>query len=188
MIIGLVPATIGLLAAAAGAGGEAHAKGLPQLDATTYAPQLIWLAITFVALLLLMSSVVIPRIRSVIEDRRERIEKDLAEAERLKGETDKALKAYEQALAEARGKAHGIAQETRDALKAETERERAKVDREVAARMSEAEARIQAAKASALAQVSGIAAETAQAVVKQLLGLDIPRTEAEAAVQARTRS
>jgi len=41
----------------------------------------------------------------VIEERRDRIQRDLAAAERLKGETDKALQTYEKALSDARGSA-----------------------------------------------------------------------------------
>ena len=168
--------------AAAEVAGEASKKGLPQLDQSTFAPQLIWLAITFLALLWLMSRLIIPRIRSVIEERAGRIKRDLEEASRLKGDTEKALKAYEQALSEARGKAHGIAQDTRDSLKTDTERQRAQVDKEIGSRMASAESRIADAKAKALAQVSDIAGETAQAVVAQLLGLSVSKEEVLRAV------
>ena len=49
-----------------------------------------------------MSKIALPRIGSVIEERKQRIQRDLDEAERLKTETDQALKEYETALAEAR--------------------------------------------------------------------------------------
>ena len=76
-------------------------SGLPQLNAPDMVPQLIWLALTFGILYFVLSRVTLPRIASVIEERSNRIQRDLDDAERFKGETDEALAAYEQALAEA---------------------------------------------------------------------------------------
>ena len=110
-------------------------SGLPQLNIPDMAPQLIWLALTFGLLYIVLSRVTLPKIASVIEERQNRIQRDLDEAERLKEETDAALAAYEQALAEARGRANGIARETREQLTAEVNGERAKADAEDAARI-----------------------------------------------------
>ncbi len=90
---------------------------MPQLNPLDWAPQLIWLAITFSILYLLMKWVALPRIGSVIEMRRQRIAGDLETAERLRRETQEAIAAYEQALAEAKAKAHAIADEARNKLK-----------------------------------------------------------------------
>jgi F-type H+-transporting ATPase subunit b len=158
-------------AAAAGAAGAAAAKGgLPQLHVPDFAPQLIWLAITFGALYFLMSRVALPRIGEVIEERRQRIQRDLDEAERLKSETEKAIANYEQALADARAKAGGIAKETRATLASEVDAERATVEQEIAAKLADAEARIAKTKSNALSQVNDIAADTASAIVERLLG------------------
>ena len=99
---------------------------MPQLDFSSYPPQLIWLAIVFFALYMVLSRLALPSIGGVLEQRRDRIAADLDEAVRLKEESEKALAAYEAALAEAKAKAHAIAQETRDKLNGETERLRPK--------------------------------------------------------------
>ena len=57
---------------------------MPQLEMGDYAPQIFWLVVTFVILMLLMWGVGLPRIRRVIEAREARIGDDLAQAERLK--------------------------------------------------------------------------------------------------------
>ena len=159
-----------------------HEKVFPPLDPTTFAPQLVWLAITFVVLYLIMSRVALPRIGTVIEERRDRIASDLDEAEQTKKDTEEAIAAYEQALAEARARAHSIAQETRDKLGAEVEAERAEVEQQIAAKMSDAEARILASKESALAHVNEVAATTAEAIVKELIGGKVTTAELNAAV------
>ncbi len=164
--------------------GDGHKKPFPPLDPQFFASQLIWLAITFIALYMLLSRLALPRIGEVIEERRSRIRRDLDEAERLKTETDKALKAYEQSLADAKANAGSIARETRDRLAAETEREKAAVETQVAAKLADAEARIAGTKAKAMASVSEIASETAVAVVSQLIGVAPSAAEVKKALSS----
>jgi len=157
---------------------------MPQLNPLDWAPQLIWLAITFSILYLLMKWVALPRIGSVIEMRRQRIAGDLETAERLRRETQEAIAAYEQALAEAKAKAHTIADEARNKLKDEVAAERAELERELAAKAAEAEARIHAAKAAALKDVNAVAAETASEIVQRLIGVAPAKPELASAVEA----
>ena len=157
--------------------------GLPQLNQHDFAPQLFWLAVTFAALYFLMSKVALPRVGEVIEERRDRINRDLAAAERLKGDTEKALAAYEKALADARANAGGIAKETRLRLSGEVDKEKAKVDGQIAGKIAEAEGRIAVTKTKALASVGDIAAETAAAVLAKLLGQDIGTDEIKKALR-----
>lgn len=177
------PAPADAGAAAEGASTEASADVFPPFDPASFGGQLLWLAITFAALYFLMSRVALPRIGSILETRRTRIEGDLKEAERLRQETEKAAAAYEAALAEARKNAHGIAEETRAGIKADIDGRRADVEATLARRVSEAEARIQADKDAALANVGSIAAETAQALVAKISG-NVTAAEAKAAVAA----
>ncbi len=143
---------------------------MPQLDFATWPPQLIWLAITFGILYLVVSKFALPKIGGTIESRQNRIASDLDEAQRLKDDSEKAIAAYETALAEAKARAHGIAQETRDTLKAEIEAERAALDAQLNSRLADAEARIAATKAEALKSVEQVASDAAGAIVSQLIG------------------
>ncbi len=143
---------------------------MPQLDFSTYSPQIIWLVITFTALYFLMARVALPRIATVLEERRDRIANDLDEAERLKRDTDTAIANYEAALAEARARAHEIAQATREKLSGEIDAERTRVDDELAAKTAAAEDIINAARSRALAEIGKVANETAEAIVTALVG------------------
>src|SRR5690606_32240714 len=126
-----------------GVDGEEHTSGVfPPFDTTTFASQVLWLTISFAALYYLMSKVALPRIGEILEVRRDRIEGDLAEADRLRKKTDQAIESYEAALAEARAKAQGIAEETRTAIKADLDARRAKVEADLTKRVTAAEASI----------------------------------------------
>lgn len=163
-----------------GVAHEAGHKGaFPPLDPANFAPQIIWLAITFAILYFLLSRLALPRIGEVIEERRDRIQRDLDAAEALKAETERALKDYEQSLADARAKASGIARDTRERLGAETDKKRQAADVEVNAKIADAEQRISAMKSKALSNVGEIAAETASAIVGKLIGVDVGAAEAK---------
>ena len=151
---------------------ETHGESgtFPPFDSSTYGAQLFWLAVTFGLLYILMSRIALPRIGEILEVRRDRIEGDLAEAERLKQMTDQAIATYEEELAEARAKAHAIADETRSKIKADMDEKRRKVEADLSRQMAEAEERITATKSEALANVDKIAAETAVALVSKLSG------------------
>ena len=155
---------------------------MPQLNPLDWGPQLLWLLITFGILYLLMVYVALPRIGSVIEARAARIANDLATADKLRRETEEAIAAYEQALAEARQKAHAIIEEGRAKLKEETAGERALLESELAKKSAEAEARIDAAKRAAMKDVSTVAADVAAEIVRRLIGVAPAKAEIEKAV------
>lgn len=157
---------------------------MPQLEPHDWAPQLIWLVVTFGILYLLMVYVALPRIGAVIEARAGQIAKDLAAADQIRRETEEAIAAYEQALAEAKQKAHAIVDEGRNKLKAETAAERAKLDAELGNKSAEAEARIVQAKNSAMREVNAVAADVAADIVRQLIGAAPAKAEIEKAVEA----
>ena len=157
---------------------------MPQLDFSTFAPQLVWLVISFVALYIMMARVALPRIATVLEERRDRIADDLEEARRLKTETEEVITAYEAELTEARAKAHGIASETRDQLNAELAAEQAKIDGKITERIEDADKKIKVMKEKAMAEVAEAAQDTADTIVRALIGGRPTKREIAAAVTA----
>lgn len=180
----IAAAILSILGPAIAEAAEKKGSSLPQLNSADWAPQLIWLAITFGVLYLLLSRIALPRISDVLEERRERIRRDLDEAARLKSETEKALADYEQALGDARGKAQAIARETRERLAAETDAERTRVEQQINNKIADAERRIADSKSQAMAQVNAIAGETAGSIVDKLIGIVPSANEVKTALSA----
>jgi F-type H+-transporting ATPase subunit b len=149
-----------------------HKAPFPPFQSETFASQLFWLAITFAALYLLASRLVLPRVGGIIDARAERIEGDLAEAQRFKAEADTANAAYEKALADARARAQALANATREKQAAEAERTRKALEQQLDGKLAEAEKTIAATKAAAMGNVRSIAAEAAAAIVKRLIGIE----------------
>jgi F-type H+-transporting ATPase subunit b len=153
-----------------GVPGE-HARPFPPFDKQTFPSQLLWLAIAFVALYLLMSRMALPRIESILAQRRRRIDADIAEAQRLKGESDEAVAAYEARLADARSRSQALVNDARLAQIAEAETHRKQLDASLNARIGEAEQGITQAKSAAMTNVRGIATEAAAAIIERLTGI-----------------
>jgi F-type H+-transporting ATPase subunit b len=161
-----------------------HGGGFPPFQKDTFGSQLLWLAIAFGALYYIASKLALPRVGGIIADRRARIAGDLAEAARMKGAADAAIASYEKSLADARAKAQTIAAQTRDRVSAEAEARRKEVEANLHAKLMAAEQTITATRMAAMANVHGIAKETAIAIVTQLTGKTPTEESAAAAVKA----
>lgn len=150
---------------------------MPQLNIGDFAPQLVWLAISFALLYFLMSRLALPEIGKVLDDRKGRIATDLTEAAKLRDATEAALASYEQALAAARSRAQGIARAAREEMNGEIEKQRAQIDAQINSRMGDAEQRITTLKEAAIGHISEIATETAEALVARFTGKPASRAE-----------
>ena len=159
-----------------------HGGGFPPFDSHTFASQLVWLVLTFVVLYLLMSRLALPRVGRIIERREQAISGDLAEAQRLKLQSDEAVAAYEKALADARNRAQAIAGETRATQAAESEKSRKALEDKLGARLADAEMQIAATKQAAMKNVQGIATDAAKAIVERLIGASPDEKSVVAAV------
>ena len=143
---------------------------MPQLDFHTFVPRLVWLAISFVVLYLLMSRLGLPKVRAAIEGRRRHLDGDLARAAALKEEAEKALAAYQKTLADARAAAQDTLRQTGEKLAAEAAERQRQLAATLAEQINAAEARIAAGKDEALAEIRSIAADVGSAVVEKLTG------------------
>ncbi|WFU40535.1 F0F1 ATP synthase subunit B [Bradyrhizobium sp. CB82] len=164
--------------------GGHHGGGFPPFESSTFASQLVSLAIFFVALYLIVSRLALPRIGGAIEARQNKIDADLAEAQKLKDQSDAALKAYEGELASARSRAQAISNETREKSNAQAEAERKSLEEQLAKKLAEAEKAIASTRATAMSNVRGIAADAAGTIVHQLTGVVPDAASVNAAVDS----
>jgi F-type H+-transporting ATPase subunit b len=159
-------------------------KEFPPFEKSTFASQLVSLVIAFVALYLIVSKVALPRVGGMIDARQNKIDGDLAEAQKLKDESDSALRAYESELAAARSRAQAIGAETREKLNAASEAERKTLEERLSQKLADAEKTIASTRAAAMTNVRGIASDAAAAIVQRLTGIAPDGTSVGQAVDA----
>jgi len=158
--------------------------GFPPFQKETFPSQIVSLVIAFAALYVIVSRLALPKVGGVIDARQKAIEVDLAEAQRLKDESEAAMKAYESELAAARSRAQAIGAETREKLAASSDAERKALEDSLAAKLAAAEKSIATTRATAMGNVRAIAADAAGAIVKQLTGKAPTAKTVQAAVDA----
>jgi F-type H+-transporting ATPase subunit b len=154
----------------------------PPFDTQTFPSQLVWLAICFVLLYVLMAKIALPRIAAIFAERSNRISGDLKSAQDFKGQSDTAHAAYEKALADARGRAQSIAGDMREKQAAESEALSKKLEAELHEKLAAAETSIAATRTAAMGNVGSIATDTASAIVQRLIGKAPADHEVAAAV------
>jgi F-type H+-transporting ATPase subunit b len=161
-----------------------HKAPFPPFQKDTFASQLVSLLIAFVALYLIVSKIALPRVGSLLDERQNKIEGDLAGAQTLRDESDAALKSYESELAAARSRAQAIGTETREKLNAASEAERKTLEERLSVKLAEAEKTIAATREAAMSNVRSIASDAAIAIVQRLTGLAPDRRTVNKAVDA----
>ena len=155
----------------------------PPFQSQHFPSQLLWLALTFVLLYVLMARIALPRIGSIFAERSKRIADDLAAAQRFKEQSEAANTAYQKGLADARGRAQAIATETREKQAAEAEASNKRLEAQLHDKLAAAEKSIEATRAAAMGNVGSIAAETAAAIVERLIGVAPSRDDVAAALR-----
>lgn len=180
------PAKAGAPATAAHTAADGHGgkAAFPPFEKSTFASQLVSLAIAFVLLYVIVSRLALPRVGGLIDARKGVIDGDLAEAQRLRNESDAALKAYESELAAARARAQAIGNETREKLTAQSDAERKALEQRLAEKLDKAEAQIASMRTAAMGNVRSIASDAASAIVQQLTGQAPDARSVETAIDA----
>lgn len=153
---------------------EHHGGGaFPPFDVDNFAPQLVWLALIFGLLYVLMSRIALPRIGSILSDRESRIESDLSASRELQTKAQAAAAEHDETLRATKAQAQSIGRDAQQQAAAETQARRSAQETEFAKKLAEADAQITAAKQQALSHVEEIATEAAGSILEKLTGARI---------------
>ena len=166
-------------------GEEAEKVANPVLPTT---PELIWGAVFFFSLLILMKFVLLPPLRQAMRTREERVRADEEAAERAIVESEQIRRDYDATLAEARSEAARLLDDARQAAEAQRATLIRAAEDEVASTRQAALTELETERASALGslrtQVAAIAVEAASKVVQQPLDLGANQAVVDAHVSA----
>jgi F-type H+-transporting ATPase subunit b len=160
-------------------------EGMPQLDFANplTKAQVVWGAIIFVVLYLLLSRWGLPKVANVLDERASKIAGDLEAARLAKANADAAVAELAEATQRARTEAQAAINRATDVAKKAAAERSAALNERLDAQLAEAEGRIAAARGSAATALRQVARETADTMVTRLTG-----TPAETAVLDRAIS
>ena len=155
---------------------------MPQFDPSTFTPQWVWMAITFVILYLLMARVALPRISEVLEEREHKINESLRKADLFRRDAEAASVAYEKMMTEARASAHEAVQAVREEAAREAAERHSELSLRLTDQVAASERRILEARDAAMAGVEDMAVDISATAVARLVGGRIDRKKVAAAV------
>ncbi|MDA0844416.1 MAG: F0F1 ATP synthase subunit B' [Proteobacteria bacterium] len=157
---------------------QAAGAGLPQLDISTWPSQLFWLVVLFTAGYTLMAKFVTPRIGSVLEERRAKLDEDLGKARSASEDAARIRAEYEADLDAARTAAAETAKQAAAEAAKQAEASDAKIAKKLAEKVAKAEAKLATARSEAMANLNNVAAEAAMAAVAQLANIQTTAAQA----------
>ncbi len=161
---------------------------MPQLDPSVFSPQLIWLAITFAVLYLIMARSALPKVADVLDERDNRIADDLRISGELKDQSKELEAEYEKTHAEAKAEANRILAAAREKMQGAIDARRHDAEEKLLGEVHAAEDKIAAAKADAMDDLEDMAVEACGAIVSRLTGKSIAKTGLRDAVKGEIKA
>jgi len=141
---------------------------MPQLDSTWFASQLFWLVIAFGTLYLILSRLVLPPLQEVFARRKQAIEGDIEQAQRLKSQAEKARQDYERMLAEARLAAQKLIDDAMLEHKAGAEQQNKVLDKQLEQQLADAMRKIATRKKELIVALTPTTADLTALIVEKL--------------------
>ena len=141
---------------------------MPQLDFTTFLPQLFWLFISLSVLYLMLSKIALPRISDVIEERKDTITDDLDEAKSLSIEAQNVVEDLRIKLDEAKIQSQKNLMDERQRNLEKISLKRKEFEDKVSKDILSSESKINKSKSSALVDTSSVAEDIAEEMLNNL--------------------
>ena len=141
---------------------------MPQLDFSTFLPQIFWLFISLSFLYIVLSRYALPRVSDVIEERKDIIAQDIDSAKEYSEESEKAIEELNLNLSEAKTSSQNLINKSIQDIKEDSEIKKSSLIKEINNEISEAEGEIKEKKETALAEISSISESLAIEMLENL--------------------
>jgi F-type H+-transporting ATPase subunit b len=150
-----------------------HTEEKPKNPILPETNELIWGALAFLILFVLLAKLAFPPVKKAMNDRTERIRNDISRADEAKAEAEGILVEYQRQLADARNEAGRIIEEARQTADAMRRDLQARAEADIAELRARAAADVESAKSQAIAdlrnEVAQLAIGAAEVVVQRNL-------------------
>ena len=141
---------------------------MPQLDFSTFLPQIFWLFISLSFLYIVLSRYALPRVSDVIEERKDIIAQDIDSAKEYSEESEKAIEELNLKLSEAKTSSQNLINKSLQDIKEDNEIKKSSLIKEINNEILEAESKIKEKKETALDEVSSISETLAIEMLENL--------------------
>jgi F-type H+-transporting ATPase subunit b len=141
---------------------------MPQLDFSTFLPQIFWLFISLSFLYIVLSRYALPRVSDVIEERKDIIAQDIDSAKNFSTEAELAIEELNMKLSEAKINSQSLMNDSLQEIKESNEEKKAILLKEINDDIVAAEAKILEKKEESLSEISSVSEDIAVVMLENL--------------------
>ena len=157
--------------------------GMPQLDPKYWASQAFWLILVFTILYISVSKFYLPKIKNNLEDRENKIKKDIDDANKFKELSETRLKEYERILENAKTEVIKIHLESKNTLDKDIHKKKETIEKEIEKEISKAQKEIIELKKNSISDIQKISENIAASIIENISGDKLNESSIKATVE-----
>ena len=157
--------------------------GMPQLDPKYWASQAFWLILVFTVLYISIAKFYLPKIKSNLDNRENRIKDDIDDANKFKELSDSKLKEYEKILENARKEVIKIHIDSKNLLDKEIQMKKETIEKEIEKEITKAQKEIDDLKKNSILDIQKISENIASSIIETISGDKLNQSSIKAAVE-----
>ena len=157
--------------------------GMPQLDPTYWASQAFWLILVFTVLYISIAKFYLPKIKSNLDDRENKIKEDLEDANKFKDLSELKLSEYEKILEDSKKEVIKIHLESKNKLDKDIQKKKDALEKEIDAEIIEAQREISELKKNSISDIQNISKDIALNIIENISGDKLNESSVKSAVE-----
>ena len=157
--------------------------GMPQLDPKYWASQAFWLILVFVILYISLSKFYLPKIKSNLDNRENKIKEDLENANKFKEQSEAKLKEYGLILDKAKKEVNKIHFDSKTALDKDIQSKKEVIEKEIEKEILKAQKEISELKKNSISSIQNISENIAANIIENISGDKLNESSVKSAVE-----
>ena len=157
--------------------------GMPQLDPKYWASQAFWLILVFVILYISLSKFYLPKIKSNLDNRENKIKEDLENANKFKEQSEAKLKEYGLILDKAKKEVNKIHFDSKTALDKDIQTKKEVIEKEIEKEILKAQKEISELKKNSISSIQNISENITANIIENISGDKLNESSVKSAVE-----
>jgi len=156
--------------------------GMPQLDPTYWASQAFWLILVFTILYISIAKFYLPKIKSNLDNRENKIKEDLDAANNFKDLSELKMKEYEKILENSKKEVIKIHLESKNRLDKDIQVKKEVMEKEIEIEITNAQKEITELKENSISDIQNISKDLTLSIIENISGDKLNESSIKAAV------
>jgi len=157
--------------------------GMPQLDPTYWASQAFWLILVFTILYISIAKFYLPKIKSNLDNRENKIKENLDAANKFKDLSELKFKEYEKILEDSKKEVLKIHLDSKNKLDKDIQEKKEVMEKEIENEINKAQKEIVELKQNSISDIQNISRDIASNIIENISGDKLNESSIKAAVE-----